>query len=83
MAENLNVACFYTLAIDSFPPSSTRHLSVHQRVQNLPVEHDTSDDHPPSRQVHPRGQSGSGHQDPEGTLTESALYNVSLVKAEP
>ena len=72
----------FTFSVDTFPPSPACHLPVDKGIQHSPVEHYTSDDHPPSRKVHPRGESGSGHENFDCTLTESSLKNVPLIKAQ-
>ena len=71
-----------TFCVNALPASSANHLLVGQRVNDLPVEHYRPDDDPPSREVHPRGESGGGLQDLDESLSESPLNDIPLVKCQ-
>lgn len=72
-----------TYCVHSFPPSSSWHLFVCQRVQQVPIECRRPDNDPASWQIHPRGEGGGGSQDPDHALAKCSLQHIALIKGQP
>ena len=72
----------HTCRVNPFSPSSSSHLFVCERVQQVSIEGGGSNDDPASRQINPWRQRGGSSQDSDHALTKGPFQHISLIKRQ-
>lgn len=72
----------HTCSVNPFSPSSSSHLFVCERVQQVSIEGGGSNDDPASRQINPWRQCGGSCQDSDHALAKGSFQHISLVERQ-